>query len=333
MGRLATVVLVGAVVLLGVAAVVDALRGGGTAAPAPAAATTTEQEDFPRVLRAAGLSGTLLYTNPDDCELRAFALPTLQAADADDWDSCGFAISGSGPPAPEGTVFPPDGGERQAAEVNGGVELIWPSRARGVRFENARAPAFRADGTLTIVEQGGLVALEPCGAGAAHRAPEWRGYCRRILATEDEITEGLDPSRLRPAPERVSLEKIVWLEDGTALAVARAVETDVLVHVQLTGGESPIVNARFQTGRIYELALSPTGEYVAVLSGTGRIAVLDPFGRLVASPGLKVRAMTWSPDGSWLAVLSGPGLVFVRPESPVTQIGTILLAARDVGWR
>jgi hypothetical protein len=43
--------------------------------------------------------------------------------------------------------------------------------------------------------------------------------------------------------------------------------------------------------------------------------------------------MTWSPDGRWLAVLSGPSLVFVRPESPVTQIGPILLAARDLGWR
>ena len=28
-----------------------------------------------------------------------------------------------------------------------------------------------------------------------------------------------------------------------------------------------------------------------------------------------------------------PGLVFVRPESPVMQIGPILLAARDLGWR
>ena len=333
MGRLATVALVGAVLLLGVAAVVDALRGGGTATPAPAAATTTEPEDLPRVLRAAGLSGTILYTDPDECGLRAFVLPTLRPADADDWDSCGFAMPGSGPPAPEGTVFPPDGGERQAAEVNGGVELIWPSRARGVRFENARAPAFRADGTLTIVERGRLVAFEPCAAGAAKRAPEWHGYCRRILATEDEVTEGLDPSRLRPVPARVALDRVVWLEDGTALAVARAVESDVLVHIQLTGGEHPIVNARFQAGRIYELALSPTGEYIAVLSGTGRVAVLDPFGRLVASPGLKVRAMTWSPDGRWLAVLSGPGLVFVRPESPVTQIGPMLLAARDLGWR
>jgi hypothetical protein len=333
MGRLATVALVGAVVLLGVAAIVDALRGGGTATPASVAATTTtEPEDLPRVLRAAGLSGTLLYTDPDTCRLRAFALPTLRATDADDWDSCGFAISGSGPPAPEGTVFPPDGGERQAAEVNGGVELIWPTRARGVRFENARAPAFRADGTLTIVEQARLVAVEPCAAGAAHRAPEWRGYCRRILATEDEVTESLDPSRLRPVPDRISLETVIWLEDGTALAVARAVDTDVLVHIQLTG-EHPFANARFQAGRIYELALSPSGEYVAVLSGTGRVAVLDPFGRLVASPGLRVRAMTWSPDGRWLAVLSGPGVVFVRPESPVTQIGPILLAARDVGWR
>ena len=333
MGRPATIALVGAVLLLGVAAVVDALRGGGTATTAPVTATTTEPEDIPRVLRTAGLSGTLLYTDPDTCRLRAFTLPTLRAADADDWDSCGFAASGSGPPAPEGTVFPPDGGERQAAEVNGGVELIWPSRARGVRFENARAPAFRADGTLTIVERGRLVALEPCDAGAAHRATEWRGYCRRVLATEDEVTEGLDPSRLRPVPGRVSLETVVWLEDGTALAVARAVESDVLVHVQLTAGEHPIVNARFQTSRIYELALSPGGEHLAVLSGTGRMAVLDPLGRLVASPGLKVRAMTWSPDGRWLAVLSGPSLVFVRPESPVTQIGPILLAARDLGWR
>ena len=217
--------------------------------------------------------------------------------------------------------------------MNGGVELIWPSRARGVRFENARAPAFRADGTLTIVERGRLVALEPCDG--RRRPPRYR-VARLLPAHPRDRGRGHGGPRPQPAAAgagRVSLETVVWLEDGTALAVARAVETDVLVHIQLTAGEHPIVNARFQTGRIYELALSPGGEYVAVLSGTGRIAVLDPFGRLVASPGLKVRAMTWSPDGRWLAVLSGPGLVFVRPESPVTQIGPILLAARDLGWR
>jgi hypothetical protein len=43
--------------------------------------------------------------------------------------------------------------------------------------------------------------------------------------------------------------------------------------------------------------------------------------------------MSWSPDERWLAVLSGPGVAFVRAESPVTQIGPILLSARDVAWR
>jgi hypothetical protein len=334
MGRLATVVLVGAVVLLGVAAIVDALRGGGeTAAPAPAAATSTdvEEEDIPRVLRAAGIGGVLSYTDPDDCGLHAMALPTMRPVEADRWESCAFAQAATGPPAIEGTVFSAENG-LQAAEVQGAVEIVRPHR-RTLRFVNAHAPAFRADGTLTMVLDGELVAWEPCEPGTEPRPRLWPGHCPRVLTDEHEVTEGLDPSRLRPVSGRFSLEDVVWLEDGTALAVARAIESDVLVHIQLTGGEHPIVNARFQAGRIYEVALDPRGDYLAVLSGTGRVAVLDPLGRLVASPGLKVRAMTWSPEGRWLAVLSGPGLVFVRPESPVTQIGPILLAARDLGWR
>ena len=75
MGRLGTLALVGAVVLLGVAAIVDALRGGGTATTAPVAGTTTEPEDIPRVLRAAGLSGTLLYTDPDSVSAAGLRAP------------------------------------------------------------------------------------------------------------------------------------------------------------------------------------------------------------------------------------------------------------------
>jgi hypothetical protein len=335
MGRLTTVALVGAVVLLGVAAAVDALRDGGTAEPVAASETTTEPEDLPRVLRAAGLSGTILYTNPDDCRLRAFALPVLREEELDprssSWESCGFALGRDGRPAPEGTVFPPDG-ERQAAEVNGGVELIWPSRAFGIRFENARAPAFRADGTLTIVQRGRLVAYEPCDPDAPTHASEWPGHCPRVLTTEDAITGSLDPGRLDEQPGRIALARVAWLPDDTFLGVARTRGSDILLQVRPTVGH-PVVEARYQAERIYDVALSPHGRYVAVLSGTGRVAVLDPFGRLIASPGLRVRAMSWSPDERWLAVLSGPGVAFVRAESPVTQIGPILLSARDVAWR
>jgi hypothetical protein len=338
MGRLATVALVGAVVLLGIAAAVDALRGGGTAAPVPVADTTTGQEDLPRAVRAAGLSGTILYTDADDCRLHTFALPTLEATgidyDAERWESCGFAANAAGRPAPEGTVFAPDD-ERQAMEFDGGVELVWPSRARGIRFENARAPAFRADGTLTLVRDGRLLAFEPCPSDARIRG-EWPGHCAREITTEDAITESLDPGRLRPAPGNVALLDVVWLPDDTMLAVVQSpgdVQSDILLHVKPTLGAHPIVEVRFQAERIYEVLLSPHSRYVAVLSGTGRVAVLDPFGRLIASPGLRVRAMSWSPDERWLAVLTGPGLAFVSADSPVTQIGPITLSARDLAWR
>jgi hypothetical protein len=338
MGRLTTVALVGAVVLLGIAATVDALRGDGGRAPVAAGATTTGADagDLERALLAAGLSGTIVYSDADDCRLHAIALPSLRATGIDQelesWASCGFALDADGRPAPEGTVFPPDGGERQAAEVNGGVELIWPSRAFGVRFENARAPAFRADGTLTIVRDGRLIAYEPCRPGRPTRPSEWPGYCPHVVTTEDAITESFAPGRVLPRPKRVALVRVVWLRDDTLLAVAQIPGTDVLLHVQPTVGH-PVVNTRFQAERIRDLVLSPSGRYVAVLSGTGRIAVLDPFGLLIASPGLRVRALSWSRDERWLAVLTGPGLAFVRAESPVTQIGPITLSARDLGWR
>jgi hypothetical protein len=332
MGRLTTVALVGAVVLLGVAAAVDALRGGGEPAPTVGATTTSGAEDLPVLLREAGVGGVLYYTDASNCELRGFALPTLRHVEAPRWTSCGFALGPNGLPAAEGTVFAPDP-ERglEAAEVSGGVDVFRRDDGFSFRLENARAPAFRPDASLTVVTNGRLVAFERCGPGARARFRAWPGRCRRTITTEDAVTDSLDPSRLRPVPERVALVRVVWLPDGTMLAVARARESDVLLQIQPTVGH-PVVNPRFQAGRIYELALSPAGRYVAVLSGTGRVAVLDPLGRLVASPGLRVRAMSWSPDERWLAVLSGPGVAFVRPESPVTQIGPITLSARDVGW-
>ena len=338
MGRLGTLAIVGAVLLLGVAAIVDALRGGGTAAPVAAADTTSEPEDLPRALRAAGLSGTILYTDAVDCRLHAIGLPSLQATgiayDAERWESCGLAANAAGRPAPEGTVFPQDD-EREALEFDGGVELVWPSRARGVRFENARAPAFRADRTLTIVRDGRILAFEPCSGEGRKGSRAWPGHCPRDITTEDAITDSLNLVGLDPGQGNVALLRVIWLPDDTMLAVAQFpgdAPSDLLLHVQPTLGAHPIVEARFQAERIYDVALSPHGRYVAVLSGTGRVAVLDPYGQLIASPGLRVRAMSWSPDDRWLAVLSGPGLAFVRAESPVTQIGPILLSARDLAW-
>ena len=90
---MATWVLVGAVAALGLAAWVDALRGGEEVARAPAPEASAvpglleRTEKTVLALREVGVGGVLTYSD-DDCRLHAVSPPPLEPARAPSLEMC-----------------------------------------------------------------------------------------------------------------------------------------------------------------------------------------------------------------------------------------------------
>src|SRR5688572_5970975 len=98
-----TAPIVVAVIAIGIAASVDALRGGEEAA---APETTTRKTVAPpapmrdpaEVLRGSGVTGTLYFTlrTSEGCVLDTLALPDLEEGGASQLDWCRFDVSPEG---------------------------------------------------------------------------------------------------------------------------------------------------------------------------------------------------------------------------------------------
>ena len=327
MSRFLTVALLVGIAVLAAAAFVDALRSDGPVDPAPTEPTSTEAGgEEAEALAAAGIAGTLLYTDAADCSLRGLTLPALRPTEAPDWDTCAFELGPGASVAPAGTVFDGRRGLR-AEEFAGGVDVVDPRARTGRRFENARAPAFRPDGTLTIVQGGSLVALSPCPGSAP--TLEAVGSCRSTLATEEELTS-LAQLSVDPRPLRLALESIAWLGDDTFAALAQAGLSDVLLGVEV-GATTPVVEVWFEDDSLTGLELSPRRRFVSVVTATGELGVFDGSGALLGLRGTRVRAAAWSSDERWLAMIDGDSLLFVDARNG-EGVGPVPLSARDLAW-
>ena len=109
MRRTATWLLIGAVAALGLAAAVDAFRQEPEGVDVVEGSPTTDpgvsraQELAARMLRAAGVSGVLTYSD-EDCRLRAVTLPSLAPARAPSFRMCRPATPTRGVTAIDGDV-------------------------------------------------------------------------------------------------------------------------------------------------------------------------------------------------------------------------------------
>jgi len=323
--RLGTFALVGGVVILALAALVDALvaRNG----PEPLAATTTEAtDDGAPLLAEAGIDGRLLYTTPDDCRMEAVELPTLQPVEAPAWATCAFSLGPGSTVAPEGTVFERPIGLR-AQELGGGVDVFDPAVRRGRRFEPARAPAFHPDGTLTLVRRGAILTLWACPGRAP--AIDRLGRCRSTILTERKLTS-LAPVSVDPEPLRLAVETLAWLDERRLVALAQAGAVHVLLSIDTREAE-PGVEVWFEEESLRMLEVSPRGRFVSAVIATGQLAIFDDQGIMLGVRGAQVRATAWSPDERWLAVLGGGGVLFVDSRDGAT-VGPVPLVARDLAW-
>jgi len=323
--RLGTFALVGGVLVLALAALVDALVARDV--PEPAAATTTDAAaDAAPLLAEAGIDGRLLFTSPDDCTMEAVVLPTLEPVEAPEWETCAFTVVPGSTVAPEGTVFERPGGVR-AAELEGGVDVFDPTVRRGRRIEPARAPAFHPDGTLTLVRRGAILALGPCRGLAP--TVDRLGRCRSTILTERKLTS-LAPVSVDPEPLRLTVETLAWLDEWRLVALAQAGAAHVLLSIDTRGAE-PDVEVWFEEESLRMLDVSPRRRFVSVVIATGQLAIFDDRGIMLGLRGSQIRAAAWSPDERWLAVLGGGGVLFVDSRDGAT-VGPVPLAARDLAW-
>ncbi len=183
MGNRGTALLIAAIVGLGVAAGVDALRGGSGPAGGRGASTSdgTTAASAAQKLASRQITGVLHFTvrvRPGQCALRSLALPGLEATSAFDVGSCRIATSIGGRVAVGG---PCPGGD---------ISVLGP--AQPVRFRGC-APAWKPDGTLTFVGR--------------NRVFEVENGCTRPVPTD---CLRLTPVRSHPGEV---IRELAWIDD------------------------------------------------------------------------------------------------------------------------
>jgi hypothetical protein len=343
-------VVLAALVALGIAASVDALRDGDGAESRQAARPTTSRGEqaatspsagvtanapsarafAARELRELGASGVLTYSDAD-CRLQAVTLPDLEPSSAPNARSCRFRFTtgnelyfGRGvPSSPYGGLW--------ARCLDGIVELRTPDGILHARHEGC-APAWKPDDTPTLVRAGEVLQLAPC---ADDRPGELPIRCARVLLSRVLLTR-----ELRGAGWTASaffVVELAWLSDSRFAAVVRA---------RLQGGIADLL-AVFEGGRLlsaplfaYErlsgLRVSPLGTFVAARiggRGGGGLAVVDGEGRPAPPLITQGHAIAWSPDERWTAVAGDEEVFVFATQREARAIAFLPVVASDLVWR
>jgi hypothetical protein len=310
MRRLGTALVLAAVLALGIAAAVDALRSGEQAAPAPLSPPQVDRAELVASLRGAGVSGVLTYSDAR-CRLRAVTLPDLLPHPAPGIRACRV-------PSRSGRMlrFGRPGADPQrivVARCRRGVVEVGPLGARPFARFRGCAPAWRPDGTLTAVRDGAVVELASS----------------RVLLSRS----GLGGAFSQAGWVRLdyTVEEIAWLDSETLVAVVRA------------GARGPELLTVLRKGRLAatplidddlsELRTSPGGRNAAArATGRVRLLALDAQGRRMALP-RGALGVAWSPDERWTAVATGNGIVLLREGRGRPGVLRLPLAATDLVWR
>jgi hypothetical protein len=348
--RPTSLVIVAAVALLGLFAVLDALRGTSIAT---SQSTSTREDrtvqietvelepaierraEVQRRLRTTGVSGTLFMTD-EECHLRALSLPALGwVLDSNTLGAkCEFTV------APDsrrvirfggGVAWSTDGRTSAVCEAN----TVFFTGRTGQEVGRERgycAPAWKPDGTFTAARGGTLMAFRS-------------GHKQSLLTPADlapALRAGSTELRLLHEP---SIRQAIWLShDRVALIIHARVRDqpgstyDLLAIFegrQLVG--EPVVNSHFD-----ELGASPSRKYIAVHGDAPRgLSFVDADGRLLArNPIASGHHATWSPDDRWTAIATGGGtyvfrtseIEFFNSDSRPQAI-RIPVHAADIEWR
>lgn len=338
MRRIATWLLVGAVVALGVAAGIDALRGEAepgraTAEAEPDPSTTRSAPVEPTLvdaradLRAAGVSGVLTYAD-EDCRLHSVTLPDLEPHPGPEGETCTVGstvgnefLFGESPPAPYG-------GPTYRCR-RGWIELLTPDNSILARARGACQVAWRPNGSPTFLRNGEVMRFAACPEDSPGTVPI---RCSRAVLTHAYLAREF--LRASWIGFEFAVEELQWLSDARFAAIVRArrgrASDDVLAVFE---GRRLVFLPGFGYDGLAGLRPSPSGAFVAARIGRGGLAVVDRDGR-PARPAVRTGdALAWSPDERWIAEATSDGIYVFRADERNPAILHVPIVARDLVWR
>lgn len=324
MRRILTWLLLGAVVALGAAAGIDALRGGEpkraerrSATPARAETTTGPASPEAAVavaLREAGISGILEFSD-EDCETHAVSLPDLTARPSGVGGACSFADTANA------TDY--------AVGCNGGrVSIDDPRQAPYALVRADCEPAWKPDGRPTLLRDGEVVEPHPCPDGGI--VPM---RCSRELLSGEDLVRELRGAGWRGF--RFAVEELLWLSDSRAAAIVRARSRDDRGELLVVFDSRRLVTA--PTAAYEDLAalrLSPSRSFVAAqIADPGGIVVVDRDGAPVRPLVRHGSGLAWSPDERWIAEATEEGVYVFPADGGTPRVYVLPIVARDLIWR
>jgi hypothetical protein len=295
-----TALLVAALIAVGIAAAVDALRSDDDVGRerVRSAVTTSPAAE----LRRADVTGMLYFAvrSANRCRLRALRLPDLRDAWSFTSEFCRFDVNSSG----NVVVGPPCPGDGVRARAPDGSSGGYPGCA----------PAWKPNGDLTFVLDGDVVDEEKVLIENVARF------------AQDALGRG----------SRLAVQQVAWLtEERVALVVTtRAVVSAVVVVVE----DGRAVSEPVFLERDATIEVSGDREEFFVGGGFG-VLVLNRHGAVVTGSRFgfsDVNAVAESPDGRFFA-LARPGNVCIYPEiepPPREQFPVTCLPfdAVDLAW-
>ena len=334
--RLLTAVVVLGIAAIAVLAIADAFRSheepeGEPAKPAPARRELPTATDE---LRDAGAAGTI-YVADTDCRVHSLRLPSLaEPQGATRAPACSFAVT------PRGEVLEGDGWypPRLARAVPEGDLVALRSSDGWVLRVEGRAPAWRPDGTLTVIRGGELRAVdEGCDEG---------DDCTRLLLGAREL-RAASASPDRPGEPRI--REAAWLDERRVALVVSfdRHETETETALGIWDGRR-LVRALPGDGEgFFDLRASPRGGFLTarVSDRPDNLLVLDRDGRELSPAKLAgdrlgrprfrfIRALALSPNERWVAIASRRGVyVFRRDRIGTPEVIRLRLNALDLVWQ
>lgn len=338
MRRIVTWTLAAAVDGLGVAAAVDALRGGSEPERAdavqpeatttgPAAAQERTLATASADLRRAGIpEGRLVYWD-ERCSASVLTLPDLAVRPPRGPEPCRFGWSSGR------WVETPD--PRPDASYWGDCRRGWLRLWRGPPWEHelyARgrgcAAAWKPDGTVTFIRDGEVRRFVRC-PGDGRAAPL---RCSEPVLTRAELARQLLEQRW--AAVRPRFTELAWLDDQRFAAIFEQRTPDGSFEGIVLFDRGRLVNTPMAPyDELGGLTPSPTGARVAAFEvDKGGIVAIDRAGRLIPLPLDRGSGIAWSPDENWIAEASEGGIYVFRADDESPEPIQIPVAARDLLW-
>jgi hypothetical protein len=323
--RIATWLLVGAVVALGAAAGLDALRGGEPPRAEPRSTTrsTVESRGGPAspeaslttALREAGIRGILEFSD-QDCDTHAVSLPDLTARPSGVGGACAFAVAAS---AASGYTVECGGGR---------VTIDDPQQAPYAEVRADCSPAWKPDGSPTLLRGGEVVEPHPCPDGGITPM-----RCSRALLSSDDLVRELRGAGWTGF--RFAVEELLWLSDSRAVAIIRARSRDERGDLLVVFDSRRVVTAPTAAYEdLTALRLSPSGGFVAAqIADPGGVVVVDRDGAPVRPLVRHGSALAWSPDEQWIAEATEDGVYIFPAGGGTPRVYVLPIVARDLVWR